>query len=69
MPQEARLFVKTGLIYLALTFVLGGVLLMLEALGRPAPDAFAIEHAHFGAVGWLVNILIRNRAMNVTTRS
>lgn len=47
-----------GLIYLALTFVLGGVLLMLEALGRPAPDAFAVEHAHFGAVGWLVNMVI-----------
>jgi hypothetical protein len=49
--------------------LVGGVLLMFEALGRPTPDALAIEHAHFGAVGWLVNILIRNRAMNVTTRS
>jgi hypothetical protein len=49
--------------------LVGGVLLMFEALGRPTPDAFAIELAHFGAVGRLVNILIRNRAMNVTTRS
>ena len=58
MPRESRLFVKTGLIYLALTFALGAVLLMLEALGRPAPYAFAIEHAHFGAEGWLVNTVI-----------
>lgn len=58
MPLESRLFVKTGLIYLALTFGLGSVLLMLEASGRPAPSSFAIEHAHFGAVGWLVNIVI-----------
>ncbi len=61
MPHEARIFVKTGLIYLTLTFALGGVLLILEALGRPAPEAFALQHAHFGAVGWLVNIVIGSR--------
>ena len=58
MPRESRIFVKTGLVYLGLTFALGGVLLLLEALGQPVPHAFAIEHAHFGAVGWLVNIVI-----------
>ena len=41
-----------------LTFVLGGVLLFLEAAGQPAPHIFAIEHAHLGDVGWLVNIVI-----------
>jgi hypothetical protein len=37
MPREARIFVKAGLVYLVLTFALGGVLLMLEALGRYRP--------------------------------
>src|ERR1035438_2829573 len=58
MPREARIFVKAGLVYLVLTFALGGVLLMLEALGRSVPYVFAIEHAHLGDVGWLVNIVI-----------
>jgi hypothetical protein len=51
-------FVKTGLVYLVLTFSLGGVLLMLEALGRSVPYVFSVEHAHLGEVGWLVNIVI-----------
>jgi hypothetical protein len=58
MPREARIFVKTGLVYLVLTFALGGVLLMLEALGWSAPSVFAAEHAHLGEVGWLVNLVI-----------
>ena len=58
MPHQTRLFVKTGLIYLALSFILGSVLLLLEAAGRPVPYVFAIEHGHLGEVGWLVNIVI-----------
>jgi hypothetical protein len=58
MPHESRLFVKAGLVYLALTFILGSVLLIVEALGRPLPASLAIEHAHLGGVGWLVNVVI-----------
>ena len=58
MPREARMFVKAGFVYLVLTFAVGGVLLMLEALGRSVPYVCAIEHAHLGEVGWLVNIVI-----------
>jgi len=58
MPYQSRLFVKTGLICLALSFVLGAVLLLLEAAGRPVPYVIAIEHGHLGEVGWLVNIVI-----------
>jgi hypothetical protein len=45
-------------VYLGLTFFFGSALLLLEALGKPAPSIFAVEHAHFGDVGWLVNIVI-----------
>ena len=58
MPTEARWFVKTGLVYLVLTFVAGSALLVLEATSRHAAYVFAIEHAHVGAVGWLVNLVI-----------
>ncbi len=58
MPTEARWFVKAGLLYLAVTFVAGSVLLIYEALGRVAPYVFGLEHAHLGTVGWLVNIVI-----------
>ena len=58
MPHQSRIFVKAGLVYLALTFILGGVLLFLEAAGRPAPYIIGVEHAHLGEVGWLVNVVI-----------
>lgn len=58
MPRESRLFVKAGLVYLVLTFALGSTLLIFEAFGRPAAYTFAIEHAHLGAVGWLVNTVL-----------
>jgi hypothetical protein len=58
MPHQSRLFVKAGLVYMALTFVLGGTLLLLEAAGRPAPYVIGVEHAHLGEVGWLVNVVI-----------
>jgi uncharacterized membrane protein len=58
MPRESRLFVKTGLLFLALTFVFGAVLLTREALGMPLPPVLGVEHAHLAGVGWLVNTVI-----------
>lgn len=58
MPFVARLFLKTGIIYLALTFLAGAVLLVLEALAHPAPFVIGIEHGHMGFVGWLVNTVV-----------
>lgn len=58
MPLVPRLFIKAGIVYLALTFVAGAVLLSLEAAGQPAPSLIGIEHGHMGFVGWLVNIVI-----------
>lgn len=58
MPLVARLFLRTGIVYLALTFVFGAALLILEAASRPAPFVVAIEHGHMGFVGWLVNTVI-----------
>jgi hypothetical protein len=58
MPYVSRLFVKTGIVYLLVTFLAGGVMLCLEALGRPVPAVFGIEHAHAGFIGWLVNTVI-----------
>ena len=58
MPFVPRLFLKAGIVYLMLTFVLGAVLLILEAVGQPAPFIIGIEHGHMGFVGWLVNTVI-----------
>jgi hypothetical protein len=58
MPHESCLFVKAGLIYLALTFVLGGALLIAEAMRVALPAVLGVEHAHLGMVGWLVNMVI-----------
>jgi hypothetical protein len=55
MPFVARLFLRAGIVYLALTFLAGAVLLTLEAIGSPAPFVIAVEHGHMGFVGWLVN--------------
>lgn len=58
MPLVARLFLRTGIVYLALTFVAGAVLLILEAVGKPAPLIIGVEHGHMGFIGWLVNTVI-----------
>ncbi len=58
MPLVPRLFVKTGILYLVLAFILGAVLLGLEAAGRSAPFVIGIEHSHMAFVGWLVNTVI-----------
>jgi len=58
MPLVPRLFIKTGIVYLALTFTFGAVLLVLNAAGRPTPFIIGVEHGHMGFVGWLVNTVI-----------
>ena len=58
MPIEPRLFIKTAMIYLALTFLAGVILAVAEALQHPLPPVIAIEHGHAGFVGWLVNVVI-----------
>jgi hypothetical protein len=58
LPFESRLFVKTSIVGLALTFFVGAVVLIAEALGNELPPIVGIEHAHLGFVGWLVNLVI-----------
>jgi cbb3-type cytochrome oxidase subunit 1 len=58
MPYVSRLFIKTGITYLVVTFIAGAVLLSLDALGHPAPFIVGVEHGHAGFVGWLVNTVI-----------
>jgi hypothetical protein len=58
MPLESRLFVKTSLVYLLATFVMGSILAILDVLGRPQPLAVISIHAHLGFVGWLVNVVM-----------
>ncbi len=58
MPYVSRLFIKTGIAYLVVTFVAGAVMLSLEALGHPVPFIIGIEHGHAGFIGWLVNTVI-----------
>ena len=58
MPFETRLFIKTGLVYLLLTFVVGATLLALEAWHAAIPFIVGVEHGHLGFVGWLVNVVI-----------
>lgn len=58
MPHESRLFVKTSIVALLLTFVWGAAMAVAEALGHPFGQIWAIEHAHLAFVGWLVNLVI-----------
>ena len=58
MPFEVRLFIKTGIVYMLLTFLGGAVLLAAEGLGHAVPSVIGVEHGHAGFVGWLVNIVI-----------
>lgn len=58
MPQESRLFVKTSLVALVLTFLWGAAMLFGEAFGAGVNPIWAIEHAHLAFVGWLVNIVV-----------
>jgi hypothetical protein len=58
MPLESRLFVKTSLLYLLATFVMGTVVAILTVSGRPQPPFVASLHAHLGFVGWLVNVVM-----------
>lgn len=58
MPVESRLFVKTALVALVLTFAWGAAMAIAEATGGAFPPILAVEHAHLAFVGWLVNIVI-----------
>lgn len=58
MPFETRLFIKTSVTYLVLTFLVGAALLIAKALGHPAPFIIGVEHGHLAFVGWLVNIVM-----------
>jgi hypothetical protein len=58
MPFEVRLFIKTGIVYMLLTFFAGAILLAAEGLGHPAPFVIGVEHGHAGFVGWLVNVVM-----------
>lgn len=58
MPRASRFFLRTGVVYLVITFVAGAVLLVLEAIGYPVPPVIWTEHGHAGFVGWLVNTVI-----------
>ncbi|MGH7727685.1 MAG: hypothetical protein ACREM2_02670 [Vulcanimicrobiaceae bacterium] len=57
MPIQTRLFVKTSLVYLLTTFVLGAVMAFARALGVPVAAVWSVVHAHLGFVGWLVNLV------------
>lgn len=58
MPRESRLFVKTSIVALVLTFFWGAAMAFAEATGHAIDPVWAIEHAHLAFVGWLVNIVI-----------
>ncbi len=58
MPYTSRLFIKTGIAYLIVTFVAGAVMLSLEASGHSVPFIVGVEHGHAAFVGWLVNTVI-----------
>ena len=58
MPVESRLFVKSSIVALVLTFAGGAFLALREALGKPVAPIWAVEHAHLAFVGWLVNVVI-----------
>jgi hypothetical protein len=58
VPLESRLFVKTSLIALALSFLWGAGMAIAESAGVAIPAMWPIEHAHLAFVGWLVNVVI-----------
>jgi hypothetical protein len=58
MPFESRLFIKTEIVFLVLTFAIGAALLIASAAGQPVPFVIEVVHGHMGFVGWLVNVVI-----------
>jgi hypothetical protein len=58
MPLESRLFVKTSLVYLVVTFAVGAGLAVARACGIGLPGVVNVIHAHLGFVGWLANIVV-----------
>ncbi|HEX8805401.1 MAG TPA: hypothetical protein VF741_00575 [Candidatus Aquilonibacter sp.] len=58
MPLESRIFVKTSVLALILTFAWGATMAFAEATGHPFAPVWAIGHAHLAFIGWLVNLVI-----------
>lgn len=58
MPLQSRIFVKTSLVALVMTFLWGGAMALAESAGTPFPRIWAVEHAHLAFVGWLVNVVM-----------
>jgi hypothetical protein len=58
LPFASRLFIKTGVVYLVLTFAVGAAMLAMTAAGVSVPFIIEVEHGHLGFVGWLVNVVI-----------
>jgi hypothetical protein len=58
MPAEARWFVKTSLVCLVLSSILGTMQFGWPALFEGAPPAwFRPLHLHLATVGWLINMV------------
>lgn len=57
MPVESRRFVKAGLLWLLIGFLIGAALLAAKALGAATPPSLGIVHVHALFVGWLVNMV------------
>jgi len=58
VPIESRIFVKTSLVALVLTFLWGAAMAVAESAGAQIPGIWAVEHAHLAFVGWLVNVVM-----------
>lgn len=59
MPRVVRFFVKTSLIYLALTFVLGAAFTAHRIwTGRDIGRGLLLMHVHLGTVGWLAFLVM-----------
>lgn len=58
MDPLTRLMGKTSLVYLFIGFILGGILLIGEAIGATWGSAWGEVHAHILFVGWFVQFAI-----------
>src|SRR5579884_1411529 len=58
MPSEARWFAKAAMFFLFLTFAVGTAITFAQNGGIAVPAIVAVEHAHLGFVGFLVNMVI-----------
>ena len=58
MPSETRWFAKAAMFFLFLTFAVGAAMTFARNGGVAVPGIIAVEHAHLGFVGFLVNMVI-----------